>query len=156
MRINILQGAFLPVPGVRGGAIEKAWFALGKEFASQGRRVTHISRLCDNLPRKEAIDGVKHLRIPGSDSVSNSLLLKVWELPYVWRSRKYLSEADVLVTTLFGLPSSYPSKSLDEFMHVGRYPKRSVQTLWKGQSFSDTKSSNCRAVRRAPQESGSK
>jgi hypothetical protein len=36
MRITIVQGAFLPVPPVLGGAVEKIWFALGKEFASRG------------------------------------------------------------------------------------------------------------------------
>ena len=35
MRITIAQGAFLPVPPKRGGAIEKAFHALAQEFASK-------------------------------------------------------------------------------------------------------------------------
>ena len=36
MRITIAQGAFLPVPPKRGGAIEKAFHALAREFAANG------------------------------------------------------------------------------------------------------------------------
>jgi hypothetical protein len=32
MNISILQGAFLPVPPKRGGAIEKSWQALAEAF----------------------------------------------------------------------------------------------------------------------------
>ena len=55
MKITILQGAFLPVPALRGGAIEKAWEALGQAFAEKGHVVTHVSRLCDGLPSREKI-----------------------------------------------------------------------------------------------------
>ena len=58
MKITILQGAFLPVPALRGGAIEKAWEALGQAFAKQGHEVTHVSRLCDGLPPREKIGEV--------------------------------------------------------------------------------------------------
>ena len=58
MRIAILQGPFLPVPPLRGGAIEKAWFRLGKAFAKEGHEVVHVSRLCDDLPQEETIEGV--------------------------------------------------------------------------------------------------
>ena len=61
MRITILQGAFLPVPAIRGGAIEKAWQVLGEAFVKAGHDVTHISRLCDGLPEQESIEGVRHL-----------------------------------------------------------------------------------------------
>ena len=56
MRITILQGAFLPVPAIRGGAIEKAWQVLGEAFVKAGHDVTHISRLCDGLPEQESIE----------------------------------------------------------------------------------------------------
>ena len=65
MKITILQGAFLPVPAIRGGAIEKAWERLGREFVKLGHQVTHISRLCDGLPKEEEIEGVHHIRIEG-------------------------------------------------------------------------------------------
>ena len=54
MKITILQGAFLPVPTKRGGAVEKVWFGLGREFARLGHTVTHVSRRCDDLPAEDA------------------------------------------------------------------------------------------------------
>ena len=33
MKITIVQGAFLPVPPLMGGAVENIWFALGQDFA---------------------------------------------------------------------------------------------------------------------------
>ena len=56
MKITILQGAFLPVPPLR-GAIEKAWQALGEAFVRAGHEVTHISRLCDNYQKRKSSMG---------------------------------------------------------------------------------------------------
>ena len=81
MKINILQGAFLPVPPKRGGAIESAWHLLGLEFAKLGHNVTHFSRLCDDLPKNEFVDGVQYHSIPGSNAVKNTLLFEILELP---------------------------------------------------------------------------
>lgn len=39
-----MLGAFLPVPPVMGGAIEKSWLALAQEFVSRNHDVTIISR----------------------------------------------------------------------------------------------------------------
>lgn len=124
MRINILQGAFLPVPAIRGGAIEKAWDKLGREFVKLGHEVTHVSRLCDDLPQEETCFGVRHLRVPGANAVKNQWLLKALELPYVLRAQKVLPRADVLVTHAFWAPILLPSKRLGNmYVHVGRYPK---------------------------------
>ena len=124
MKITILQGAFLPVPAIRGGAIEKAWERLGREFVKLGHQVTHISRLCDGLPKEEEIEGVHHIRIEGTDAVDNSIKLKLLEFPYVWRARKSLPQADVLVTHAFWAPLLFPANLFGKlYVHVGRYPK---------------------------------
>ena len=124
MKITILQGAFLPVPSCRGGAIEKAWFALGKAFTAQGHKVTHISRQCDGLPSEEFIGGVHHKRILGRNAVRNPYLLKLLELPYIWRARKILLPADIIVTNCFWAPMLFPSEKVGKiYVHVGRYPK---------------------------------
>jgi len=124
MNITILQGAFLPVPPMRGGAIEKAWYALGREFARSGHQVTHISRYCDGLPETELIDGVRHLRIKGRDACRNPFLLKLYELPYVLRARPVLPPADILVTHAFWAPLVLPRVKFGRlYVHVGRFPK---------------------------------
>ena len=81
MKITIVQGAFLPVPTLRGGAVEKMWFELGKQFVSKGHTVTHISRKFPGLPFLEFIDGVKHIRVRGFDWPSNPIILKLLRIP---------------------------------------------------------------------------
>lgn len=136
MKITILQGAFLPVPPLRGGAIEKAWQALGEAFVRAGHEVTHISRLCDMLPSKEEIQGVQHLRIKGEDSCKNSTILKFREFSYVWRARKILPAADILITHAFWAPLLLnPKKYGKIYVHVGRYPKGQMRFYTKVARF---------------------
>ena len=80
MKITILQEPFAGA-ALRGGAIEKAWEALGQAFAKQGHEVTHVSRLCDGLPPREKIGEVRHIRVGGANAVSGAWLLKLLELP---------------------------------------------------------------------------
>ena len=124
MKITILQGAFLPVPPLKGGAIEKAWFRLGKAFAQKGHQITHVSRLCDGLPSDETIEGVTHVRIPGFESTGSSLLLKWRDFRYVLRARRVLPQSDILVTNAFWAPLLIGDSSRGaQYVHVGRYPK---------------------------------
>ena len=124
MKITILQGAFFPVPPLLGGAIEKAWEALGKEFAKLGHEVTHISRKFKNLPERSKEGKVEHIRLRGANACANPFLLKFRELPYVLRARKHLPKADVLVTHTFWAPLLYPKEKYGKlYVHVGRYPK---------------------------------
>ena len=128
MRITILQGAFLPVPPIRGGAIEKAWFRLGKAFAREGHEVTHVSRLCDGLPAGDSIEGVSHVRISGFEAPVSSLLLKWRDCRYVLRARRALPEADILVTNAFWAPLLVRDSSRGApYVHVGRYPKGQIK-----------------------------
>lgn len=124
MKITIVQGAFLPVPPLMGGAVEKIWFGLGKEFAERGHRVTHVSRSHSDLPEEETIDGVHHVRVPGFDTPSNGLILKLYDLIYSARVRRHLPAADVLVTNTFWLPILTPPERAGKvYVHVARYPK---------------------------------
>ena len=104
MKITIVQGAFLPVPTLRGGAVEKMWFELGKQFASKGHTVTHLSRRFPRLPSQEIIEGVHHIRVKGYDWPSNSILLKILDLFYSLTVLPSLPKADILITNTFWLP----------------------------------------------------
>lgn len=104
MIITIVQGAFLPVPTLRGGAVEKMWFELGKQFAIKGHSVLHISRRFPGLPKRELIEGVKHLRVKGYDWPSNFFFLKLLDLFYSLRVLAVLPKADIIVTNTFWLP----------------------------------------------------
>ena len=104
MKITILQGAFLPVPPLRGGAVEKLWFELGKQFSQQGQSVCHVSRCFDGLPQAEVIDGIQHLRVKGYETPSNIIHLKTLDLLYSLRALRALPEADILITNTFWMP----------------------------------------------------
>src|SRR5580700_9586944 len=124
MRITIVQGAFLPVPPVCGGAVEKIWFALGKEFARRGHEVTHVSRHHGSFAREEFIDGVHHVRVAGFDTPSSQARLKWRDLMYSRKAVKALPEADILVTNTFWLPMlSRDPKRGKICVHVARFPK---------------------------------
>jgi glycosyltransferase involved in cell wall biosynthesis len=124
LAITIVQGAFLPVPPLLGGAIEKVWYALGKAFAARGHRVTHISRAHPDLPDENTDDGVLHRRVRGYDAVSALWKMKLLDLAYSRRVRAVLPEADILVTNTFWLPALERRRSRGRpYVHVGRYPK---------------------------------
>ncbi len=128
MRITIVQGAFLPIPPVLGGAVEKIWFALGKEFASRGHGVSHISRGYGTLACEEFIDGVHHIRVPGFDTPRSLVRLKWRDLLYSCRVLEALPKADVLVTNTFWLPVLPLRPELGKiYVHVARYPKGQVK-----------------------------
>ena len=65
MKITILQGPFLPVPPLQGGACEKLWYQLGREFARLGHEVVSVSRRFPSLSDDETVDGVRYLRVRG-------------------------------------------------------------------------------------------
>ncbi len=124
MKITIVQGAFLPVPPLMGGAVEKIWAALGAEFARRGHEVVHISRLCHGLPREETLGGVRHLRVPGFDAPRSLALLKGMDLLYSLRVLPVLPQADILVTHTFWLPMlARRSRWGKLYVHAARYPK---------------------------------
>ncbi len=123
MKINIIQGPFLPVPARRGGAVEKMWFALGPEFAARGHAVTHLSRLCDGLPATEAIGGVSHVRVRGYDrpaKLAASLWLDFW---YSRRALRAAPDADVTVTNTFWAPVLMKRRHGAVYVDVQRMPK---------------------------------
>ena len=104
MRITILQGPFLPVPPIYGGAVEKIWFSMGKEFCKLGHDVIHISKREQSHPLKEVIDGVTHLRIKGFKAPRNFALGKLFDLIYSLRASSILPPADFLFTNTFFMP----------------------------------------------------
>jgi glycosyltransferase involved in cell wall biosynthesis len=149
MKITILHGAFLPVPAIRGGAIGKAWDALGQAFANDGHIVTHISRRHDELEDEERIGNVHHLRVRGCNSVQNPLLLKWKELFYVLRAKRVLPPSDILVTHAFWAPLLLTKKKFGKlYVHVGRYPKGQLKFYIKASRFQVPTSAIANAVKK--------
>lgn len=104
MRITIVQGPFLPVPPICGGAVEKLWYQFGIEFCKLGHSVVHISRSFTGLPSSEIINGVRYLRVPGFTMPSNIFHLNIKDLIFSLRVLQVLPSADLLITNTFWLP----------------------------------------------------
>jgi glycosyltransferase involved in cell wall biosynthesis/acetyltransferase-like isoleucine patch superfamily enzyme len=128
LRVNIVQGAFLPVPPLQGGAVEKVWDALGRQLERLGCEVTHVSRQYGDLPHKETRDGVRHLRVAGFDACANALLYKLRDLRYSLRVWRMLPPADITVTNTFWLPILLRrSKHGAIYVHVARFPRKQMR-----------------------------
>jgi glycosyltransferase involved in cell wall biosynthesis len=124
MKITIVLGAFLPVPPIMGGAVEKVWFTLAREFAKLGHEVTIVSRAVAQFPSREIAEGVDHIRVRGFDTPRSLLWLKFLDLIYSVRAIPVLPAADILVTNTFWLPFQLRSAKRGRvYVHVARYPK---------------------------------
>lgn len=128
-----MQGAFLPVPPVLGGAVEKMWYALGKEFVRQGHEVIHISRLHEQMQNEEYIEGVLHKRVRGYSTPSSGLYLKWLDLLYTLRVLTVINEStDIIVTNTFWMPILVSSKLKKRcVVDVARFPKGQMKLYKK-------------------------
>ncbi len=148
MRITIAQGAFFPVPPILGGAIEKTWLVLGREFARRGHAVTHISRRHPALPDRESTTGVTYLRVPGFNAVKSSLLTKALDLIYSLRVRRVLPPADILVTNTFWLPMVVNNPGHGAvYIHVARMPKGQMRFYRRAARLQGISSAVAEAIR---------
>ena len=104
MRLTIVNGFFLPVPPASGGATEKTWHRLSREFAARGHAVTMISRCWHGYPDEETLDSVRHLRLQGYNH-RRVLWQNLW-LDFLWSCRVYraLPPADIVVANTVSLP----------------------------------------------------
>lgn len=128
MKITIVQGGSLPIPPIRGGAVEKVWFQLGREFAKRGHEVTHVSRTFSDFPRQQWLDGVHHVRVRGFEFSSNRGVVVWRDLWYALRVLKVLPKADILVTNNPVLPLLIRTRRFGAlYVHIARYPKRQTR-----------------------------
>ena len=133
MNITIVQGAFLPVPPLSGGAVEKLWFELGREFARRGSTVTHVSRVWPGLPQRNVLDGVAYRRVQGFDYPRSKVLAKLMDLIYSMRCFLAIAPSDVIVTNTFFLPlllSLFARRGI-VYVSVHRYPQGQMKLYGK-------------------------
>lgn len=104
MKITIVNGFFLPVPPVRGGATEKSWHRLAREFAAAGHEVVSFSRQWPGWPDEQMLDGVRHVRLPGFDHHRSRWRNLLRDLEWSRRVYRRLPPADVVVCNAVTLP----------------------------------------------------
>ncbi|MDB6127023.1 MAG: hypothetical protein JWM35_919, partial [Verrucomicrobia bacterium] len=126
MKITIVNGFFLPVPPVAGGAVEKIWFRLAQEFAAAGHEVTYLSRTWPGFPDHEIIDGIRFVRLKGFNHTRRlwiNLLLDFW-----WGLRIFrrLPPGDIVACNTVALPvylSRFKPSAGRVVVVLGRMPK---------------------------------
>ncbi|CAN5275435.1 hypothetical protein BH20VER2_BH20VER2_06250 [soil metagenome] len=125
MKITIVLGAFLPVPPIMGGAVEKVWFAFAQEFARRGHEVVLLSRAVPEFPEREVRGGVQHIRVRGAATPRSLVQLKALDLLYSLRVRGALPrQSDIIVTNTFWLPMLLRNERRGKVcVHVARFPK---------------------------------
>ncbi len=104
MRITIVQGPYLPVPPLLGGAVERSMDSLGRHWAAAGCQVTHLSRRFPGLADEEQIQGVLHRRIASRDAPAGRLAFRWHEWRYCRRVKAALPPADIVVTNSLIMP----------------------------------------------------
>jgi glycosyltransferase involved in cell wall biosynthesis len=129
MKITIVQGAFFPIPPLLGGAVEKMWYGLAKEFVKQGHEVDYISKSYIGLSNNENDEGINHVRVKGYKTPSSGVILKVLDLLYTLRAiGKISKKTDIIVSNTFWLPVFLSKKQKRKCMiDVARMPKGQMQ-----------------------------
>lgn len=125
MKITIVQGAFFPVPPLLGGAVEKMWYGLAKEFVNQGHEVNYISKSYKGFLNIETESGISHIRVKGYKVPSSGIVLKVLDLLYTLKAiRKISNDTDIIISNTFWLPILLSSRQQRKcLIDVARMPK---------------------------------
>ena len=135
MKITIVQGAFIPVPPILGGAVEKIYFKLGQEFVNLGHEVTHISRSYPSFEDQENINGVSHIRVKGFSTPKSLMILKFYDLIYTLRTLKHI-DSDIVVSNTFWLPIFFRNKRKGKvYVSVERRPKWQMKLYSNASKF---------------------
>lgn len=108
MRITIVTGPWLPVPPLRGGAMQKSWLLIARELARGGDEVTLVARSFPDHPPEERHEGVRILRPRGFAQTGRLALDLAKDLLYAANAMPRLPRADLLVTNDFWLPALAP------------------------------------------------
>jgi glycosyltransferase involved in cell wall biosynthesis len=108
MKITIATGPIFPVPAVRGGAVQRLWEGLAREFAKRGHEVTIFAREFPGQATEETVDGIRYVRRGGyaqSTSINRDL---VQCLLYALKAARHVPPGDVVVTNDFWMPAVLP------------------------------------------------
>lgn len=149
LKIIILQGAFLPVPPIMGGAVEKMWYLLGQKFAARGQTVLHVSKKWSGLPDHEWIGGVEHVRVAGHSTPGSMIFRMVLDAAYTLRILSVIpQDADVIVTNTFWAPLIVPLFSKAKiYVDVARMPKGQMRFYTAAARLRATSSPVATAIR---------
>lgn len=149
MKITIVQGAFFPIPPSLGGAVEKMWYGLAKEFVNRGHEVTYISKSYKGYLNTESEGGINHFRVKGYKSPSSGIFLKILDLFYTLKAvRKIANNTDIIISNTFWLPLILSSNQQKKCMiDVARMPKGQMKFYTKNARLRANSSPVAKAIR---------
>jgi glycosyltransferase involved in cell wall biosynthesis len=138
MKITIATGPIFPVPAVRGGAVQRLWEGLAREFVKQGHEVTIFAREFPGQAKDEVVDGIRYVRRGGyaqSTSIKRDL---VQCLIYALKTARHVPPGDVVVTNDFWMPAVLPwlQPSVGKVVvNANRFPKKQYWLYSKCAAF---------------------
>lgn len=149
MKIAVVQGPYLPVPPLRGGAIEKRWHSLTTEFQNRGHDVDHYTRAFEGLPNDEQVGRI-HYRRAGGSAAPDRTIKNLWaDFQYALGIRKILQPADVIVTHTILMPLLVPRSKVPKVcVHVARMPKGQMKLYRKADRLQAVSQAVARAIER--------
>ena len=108
MKITIATGPTFPVPAVRGGAVQRLWEGLAREFSKRGHEVTIFAREFPGQAREETVDGIRYVRRGGYEQSTSIKRDLAQCLLYALKTARHVPPGDVVVTNDFWMPAILP------------------------------------------------
>jgi glycosyltransferase involved in cell wall biosynthesis len=108
MKITIATGPIFPVPAFLGGAVQRRWDGMSREFARAGHDITVFAKLGPGQSRQEFAHGIHYVRWGGyeiSTSIWRDLVRCFW---YALRAVPRVPSSDIVVTNDFWTPVLLP------------------------------------------------
>jgi glycosyltransferase involved in cell wall biosynthesis len=150
MKITIATGPIFPVPAVRGGAVQRLWEGLAREFVKRGHEVTIFAREFPGQATNEVVDGIRYVRRDGyaqSTSIKRDL---VQCLIYALKTARHVPPGDVVVTNDFWMPAALPwlQPSVGKVVvNANRFPKKQYWLYSKCAAFAAVSGAVASALR---------
>jgi len=136
MKINIITGAFIPLPPAGCGAVERVWHGLAPYFAAQGHEVTFYACTHSAQAVDETVDGVRFARrcqFKQTSSRAVNILLK--DSIYALNMLRILEPADIFICNDFCTGLLYPYLGRQRggklILNIARIPKRFMRGRYR-------------------------
>ena len=138
MKITIATGPIFPVPAVRGGAVQRLWEGLAREFVKRGHAVTIFARKFPGQRDEEMVDGIRYVRRGGYEQSTSIKRDLVQCLLYALKTARHVPPGDVVVTNDFWMPAVLPwlKPSAGKIVvNANRFPKKQYWLYSKCAAF---------------------
>ena len=150
MRITIATGPIFPVPAVRGGAVQRLWEGLAREFAKRGHEVTIFAKAYAGQAVDETVDGVRFVRWGGYEQSTSIRRDLVRCLIYTLRAVPHVPRGDVVVANDFWMPAVLPwlkSSAGKVVVNANRFPKKQYWLYGKAAAFAAASAVVARSIK---------